>query len=199
VLPTAQWWSPAPPAGVLRCVPDELGAALLAALDAEDAADWLREGTEAPLAQIEAEAPRGREAKRAAKHEARDRFGVAANTRTGRVKRRAEPGWREALAARRGQQQGRQKQWEWQGFAVPCWRRENQIPGSRLDRIPKVRAVAISVAGAAHEPCAICRERCGNSRLLLHLCCGHLFHLSCIAHWLTNYARTCPLDRKRVG
>lgn len=85
-----------------------------------------------------------------------------------------------------------------QGTAQPVRRVRTAQPGA-IDRIETVpySAELFSETGGDQEPpeCCICQMEFDEDNPIKRTPCKHYFHESCLADWIGNYSKTCPLCR----
>lgn len=66
------------------------------------------------------------------------------------------------------------------------------VSSSVLEKIPSLTIEKLGLS--LSEVCSICMEQYESNVLVKKLACEHVFHSSCIDHWLLNSSQNCPLD-----
>lgn len=70
---------------------------------------------------------------------------------------------------------------------------KNTASASSVERLPNVRGDKIR-----ELECAVCLVAFEADDVVSSLPCGHSFHRACIARWLSECKRTCPLCGEEV-
>jgi len=87
-----------------------------------------------------------------------------------------------------------------QGTARPVRRVQTAQPGAidRIETVPYSPELFSSEACGDQEPpeCCICQMAFDADNPIKRTPCKHYFHESCLADWIGNYSKTCPLCRK---
>lgn len=61
--------------------------------------------------------------------------------------------------------------------------------------LESIRPLSVETMGVLGELCTICMEQFGTSEMTKKLpACEHVFHATCIDHWLSSSSQNCPLD-----
>lgn len=61
--------------------------------------------------------------------------------------------------------------------------------------LESIRPLSVETMGVLGELCTICMEQFEASEMTKKLLvCGHVFHATCIDHWLSSSSQNCPLD-----
>ena len=61
--------------------------------------------------------------------------------------------------------------------------------------LESIRPLSVDTMGVLGELCTICMEQFGGSEMTKKLpACKHVFHATCIDHWLSFSSQNCPLD-----
>lgn len=85
-----------------------------------------------------------------------------------------------------------------QGSAQPVRRIQTAQPGAidRIETVPYSPELFFETCGDQEPPeCCICQTEFDEDSLLKRTPCKHYFHESCLADWIGNYSKTCPLCR----